>query len=343
MERIGFEALAALVAQALRRHGASAANAAVLGEVVAAAERDGARSHGLFRLAGYVSELGCGWVKGDAVPRWLRREGALLLLDGDNGYAQPAFRFGFEAFCARARELGLAGLGIRNAHHYAALWPEVEALAAQGFIALNFRGTRALMAPTGGRRAVLGTNPLAFACPRAEAPPIVFDMASSAMARGDMMLAARDGQSVPEGSGADAAGRPSTDPAAILQGGVQWPFGGVKGGLIALMVELLANAATGGLLALEDRSAGVKGAMSANGGQLILAIDPAATGGADFAARVEMLAAAVTENGEARLPGTRRLAARARATAEGIAPDPALLAQLRVLAGEAVAPEGGAG
>jgi delta1-piperideine-2-carboxylate reductase len=340
-ERVSFADLVALVEAALANGGFSPSNARVIAETIAAAERDGARSHGLFRLGGYLSEVGSGWAKGDAVPRLTRTTGAVVGVDGDNGYCQPAYRLARDLLCERASALGVAALAIRNAHHLAALWPEAEDLAARGFVALVFRGSRALVAPPGGCRPVFGTNPMAFACPRPGGhPPIVFDMATSAMARGEISLAAEAGRTVPPGVGVDAEGHPTTDPAAILEGGVQLPFGGHKGGLIALMVELLAGALCGGLLAIEDRSAGTPGAASANSGQFILAIDPAATSeDADgFADRVALLAAALGGNGEARLPGARRQAARAHAEAVGIAVDAATLARLRALAGDVAKP-----
>jgi delta1-piperideine-2-carboxylate reductase len=336
-EQVSFAELVALVEAVLVNGGFSPPNARVIAEIVAAAERDGARSHGLFRLAGYLSEVGSGWARGDAVPRLTRTDGAVIGVDGDNGYCQPAYRLARDLLCERARALGVAALAIRNAHHLAALWPEAEDLAARGFVALVFRGSRALVAPPGGRRPVFGTNPMAFACPRPAGgqPPIVFDMATSAMARGEISLAAEAGHAVPPGVGVDAEGQPTTDPAAILEGGVQLPFGGHKGGLIALMVELVACALCGGLLAIEDRSAGTPGAASANSGQFILAIDPAATSedAAGFAGRVDLLAAALGGNGEARLPGARRQAARAQAEAVGISVDAAALARLRALSG----------
>ena len=332
MPSIDHADLVALLARILARHGYSASNAHVLAETMAAAERDAAHSHGVFRLEGYLADARSGWAKADAVPRLLPSPAALILVDADNGHAQPAWQRGRERLVARAGELGLAGMVIRNSHHLAALWPEVEDLAEAGLVGLNFRGSRPFLALPGGRAPLLGTNPWAFACPRAGQPPIVFDMASSAMARGDLMLAAREGRAVPEGAGLDAAGLPTTDPAAIVEGGVQLPFGGVKGGLVALMVELLANAITGSLLALQDQSAEVPGAATANGGQLILAVNPMASGGAGFALQVEALATALEATG-ARLPGARRHAARARSRRDGIALAADRLAELHRLAG----------
>ncbi len=333
MPSIDYAALVALLARILARNGYSASNAHVLAETMAMAERDAAHSHGVFRLEGYLGDARSGWAKGDAVARLLPSPAALILVDADNGHAQPAWRRGRDRLVARAGELGLAGMVIRNSHHLAALWPEVEDLAEAGLVGLNFRGTRPFLALPGGRAPLLGTNPWAFACPRAGQPPIVFDMASSAMARGDMLLAAREGRAVPEGAGLDAAGLPTTDPAAITGGGVQLPFGGIKGGLVALMVELLANALTGSLLALQDQSAEVKGAATANGGQLILAINPGAAGGQGFAQQVEMLAAALEATG-ARMPGARRHAARALSQREGIPLAAERLAELHTLAGD---------
>jgi len=334
-ERITEAALLALVTAALARNGFSEANAAAIAEVIVAAERDGTRSHGLFRLPGYISEAGCGWVNGHAVPQINQTAPGALVADGGKGYCQPAFNAARARLAALARAQGVAVLAIRNAHHLAALWPEVEWLAERGLIAFAFRNARALVLPHGGRTKMFGTNPIAFACPAGDGPPLVWDFATSRMARGEIMLAARQGHAVPEGTGVDASGAPTTDPKAILEGGAQLPFGGYKGSLIALMVEIMAAAATGSPLSLEDRSAEVKGAQTANGGELIVAIDPGASAGSDFAARMALLLGALRDNGTARVPGERRHRARAAARADGIAVEAEAMAKLRDWAGAA--------
>ena len=236
MATISVDTLQALVERVLAGNGFSSENARVLAETVVAAESCNAKSHGLFRVKGYIAEIAGGWADGHAVSVVRDVAPGVALADGANGYCQPAYRAARELFHRKIRTQGTAVLAIRNAHHLAALWPEVEDLAGQGFVALAFRNARSHVLPHRGRQKILGTNPMAFAAPRHAGPPFVFDQAASTMSRGDIMLAARAGHRVPEGAGVDRDGRPTTDPAAILDGGAQLPFGGHNGSLVALMI-----------------------------------------------------------------------------------------------------------
>src|SRR5262249_25677309 len=163
-----------------------------------------------------------------------------------------------------------------------ALWPDVEPFAEQGLIALTVVNTRSRIVVWGGRRKVLGTNPMAFACPSGDGPPCVWDQASSLRAQGEVLLARTQGHAVPEGIGLDAEGNPSTDPAAILDGGALLPFGGPKGASIAFMIEVLAAALTGGRFGFQDESASFPGAQTSKAGQFLLLIDPTRSAGDAF-------------------------------------------------------------
>lgn len=308
-----------------------ASEAAILADTIVRAERDGPRSHGLFMLPAYVSSVRSGWADARGVPALQRPRAGRLEADGGNNFAQLSIARYRDDLIAAARELGVASLSIRNSHHIAALRGDVEPFAARGLVAIMFVASRPWLAPWRGRRRVFGTNPMAFACPRPDGPPIVWDMASSAVALTDLRLAASQGHAAPADAILDARGNPTTDPRAIESGGMLLPFGGHKGMAIALMVEILAAALTGGNLALEDQSAATPGAMSARGGQLILVLDPAGAGGASFGRRVAMLVSAIEGNGAARVPGDGRLARRAVAERDGVALDAALLERLNKL------------
>ncbi len=316
--KISLDALQTLLTRALCASGMSEANASIIAGVVSAAERDGAHHHGVFRLRGYVETLRSGWVDGRAVPEIDTSIAGLVKVDARNGFAQPALAFARQALIEKCRANGIAFLTIRNSHHFAALWPDVEPLAAEGLIALAFVNSRSRVAPWGGHSKLFGTNPMAFACPRAGKPPIVWDQASSVVSSGELLMKARDGKVVAEGIGIDKDGRPTTDPKAILQGGAQLPFGGHKGSMIALMVEILAAALTGGRFGMEDGSAAYPGAQTSNAGETIIAIDPMASAGQAFFDRIDQLSEAVVGNGDARIPGERRWNARSSAVTEGV-------------------------
>jgi len=239
--------LQSLVEQVLVRHGVTAVRAPLLAATIVAAERDGSRSHGLQRLAGYLSSLLSGWVDGAAEPVVYEAGAGVLKVDARNGFAQVALVEAAPRLRTMAAGLGSAIMTTANGHHFAALWPDIEPLAAEGYIALTMVNTRARMVVWQGTRKVLGTNPMAFACPRKSGPPVVWDQASSVMSQGDVLLASAAKRLLPEGVGVDDDGKATTDPDAVLRDGALLPFGGVKGGSLAFMIEILATWAVPGL------------------------------------------------------------------------------------------------
>lgn len=336
---VAFGDLVALLERIFLRHGTSERVAAILAENCASCERDGSTSHGVFRIPGYVGSLKSGWVDGRAEPTVEEAGPAFLRVDAANGFAQPAFLAARGRFVEMVREGGVAVMAIRNSHHFSALWPDVEPFAREGLVALSFVNSFACVVPPGGKTAVYGTNPMAFATPVAGGDPMVFDQAASSMANGDVRIAAREGHAIPPGSGVDRDGRPTTDPKAVLDGGALLPFGGSsgvhKGGSIAFMIEVLAAALTGGKYSREVDWSAHPGAETPCTGQLFIVIDPERGGTGAFADRVAGLIGDVKEAGQDRMPGERRYARRARTLRDGIPLAPARLAELRALAGDA--------
>ena len=315
---VPFAELAGLLQDIFRRHGCADDVARLLAENMAIAERDGAESHGIFRITGNLGSLDSGWVDGaaefvieDVAPGMLRA-------DGRNGFTLPVLAAAREPLMAKARKNGIAVLTIRKAHHFGAVWPDIEPFARAGFVALAMVNSMASVVPHGGHRKVFGTNPLGFAAPRAGADPLVFDQASSAMANGDVQIAAREGRQLPPGTGVDRDGEPTTDPKAVLDGGALLPFGGYKGASIAMMIEVLGAALAGSDFSFEIDWSDYPGAATPHGGQTYILIDPGKGAPQAFTARIEALIAEMHDAGQTRLPGDRRYANRRRAEAEGI-------------------------
>ncbi|WP_288520435.1 Ldh family oxidoreductase [uncultured Pseudomonas sp.] len=331
--RVPFNELRALLQSIFERHGCSAAVAAVLAHNCASAQRDGAHSHGVFRIFGYVSTLASGWVDGRAEPQVTDLAPAYLRVDAKGGFAQPALAAARPLLVEKARTAGIAVLAIHNSHHFAALWPDVEPFADEGLVALSVVNSMTCVVPHGARKPLFGTNPIAFAAPCAGHDPIVFDMATSAMAHGDVQIAARAGERLPPGMGVDAEGQPSTDPKAILEGGALLPFGGHKGSALSMMVELLAAALTGGNFSWEFDWSGHPGAKTPWTGQLIIVIDPSKAEGERFALRSRELVEQMQAAGLTRMPGERRYREREVAGREGVALSEREWGELRGLAG----------
>ena len=329
---IGFSQLVALLHAIFVRNGTSPEVAAILAHNCASAERDGAHSHGIFRIPGYLSTLASGWVNGNAVPVVTDVASGFVRVDAANGFAQPALEAARSLLVEKARSAGIALLAIHNSHHFAALWPDVEPFAEQGLVALSVVNSMTCVVPHGADRPLFGTNPIAFAAPRADGLPIVFDLATSAIAHGDVQIAARKGERLPPGMGVDSLGQPTQDPKAVLEGGALLPFGGHKGSALSMMVELLAAALTGGNFSFEFNWADHPGARTPWTGQLLILIDPSKTAGQSFAERSQELVRQMHAAGLRRLPGDRRHRTRARSDEQGIEVDAQELARLQVLA-----------
>ena len=330
-ETMTLDAARELAVGVLRANGCDVAHARAIADVMILAERDGCASHGLFRLPGYVAALRSGKIDGTARPQLERIAPGIVRVDGRGGAAPLAFETGREPLVVLAREQGIAALVLRDIYHFAALWPEVEALAERGLCAFAFTAATPMVAPAGGTTPFFGTNPMAFGFPREAGPPFVFDQASAAMARGDVLIHARDGVPLPDGVGIDADGRPTTDPVAVLNG-AQLPFGGYKGSSIALMIELLVGALIGDLFSYEsgERDSGDGGPPA--GGELILALDPDRFGDRDgWRDHTEAFFARLRGQPGVRLPGDRRRRMREATVRGGIAVPAPLAAEIRRL------------
>jgi len=303
-ELLALDEIENLARQAFLANGCDAANADALTRTVVAAERDGSKSHGLFRVPGYVASLRSGKVNGRADPNPVKVTPAFIRVDGDRGYTPLAIERGVPALAEAAAEAGIAAMTIASTYHFAALWHEVESIAARGLVGVACVSSPAVVAPFGGAEPIFGTNPIAFAWPRPGQRPVVYDMATAAMAQGEVQIAARDGRTVSAGTGLDAQGEPTDDPQAILDG-VQLPFGGHKGSAMALMVELLAAGATGESFSFEASDDVADGGPS-RGGEFFIAISPTVLAGPDWADRCEVFFERFAAIEGARLPGSKR-------------------------------------
>ncbi|HEU0081295.1 MAG TPA: Ldh family oxidoreductase [Bradyrhizobium sp.] len=305
------------VAAIFVRDGCSASNAQSVARALVAAESDGLKGHGLSRIPTYLQMVRAGKIDGAAQPSATRPRPGALAIDAAHGFAYPALDLAVAGLPALAAAQGVAAASIRRSSHCGETGLPCEALARQGLVALLFANTPGAMAPWGGRQPVFGTNPIAFAAPLQGREPVVVDLALSKVARGSIVAAKQRGESIPQGWALDAGGNATTDPDKGLAGSMI-PLGDAKGAALAFMVEVLAACLTGANLAFEASSfLDDKGPPPATG-QLLLAIDPSAFGHGRFGERIAALADAIEQQPGARLPGTRRLASRARAAREGI-------------------------
>ncbi len=295
-----------LACRSLLAAGADDANAVAVSNTVMKAERDGSVSHGLFRIPGYVAGLKSGRVNGAANPKPDVSGGTIVRCNGLGGYAPLALERCIAPLAEAAKRHGVAVLALTRSHHFAALWPETEALAERGVAGIACVCYMSSVAPSGAVKPLFGTNPLSFAWPRPGKLPLVFDMATSAMAKGEVAVAARDGHELPQGTGLDADGNPTTDPARILEG-VLLPFGGYKGSAISMMIELLSGGLVGEDFSFEaSEKETLKDGAPPAGGEFVLALSPEVIAGPGWNEHAERFISRMSGMSGVRMPGARR-------------------------------------
>lgn len=315
---ISLEEAHALALKCLLVNGCDEENATAAANRMIQAEGDLCLSHGLFRLPWYCSAVKSGRANGKARPRVEQLAPGVVRVDGDGGFAPLAQALGHQPLVDCARQNGIASLALVNMFHIAAMWPEVEQLALDGLCGFAFTASYPYVAPAGGIKPLYGTNPMGFSWPRPGQPPLVFDQAASSMARGEIMIRARDGHPVPETAGIGPDGEATTDPNVVLEG-AQLGFGGYKGASLALMVELLAGALIGEFLSIESAADDAGEGGPPKGGEFMIAVDPARHGDPEgFLARGEKLFEAILAQEGTRLPGNRRFENRRKTAEAGI-------------------------
>jgi (2R)-3-sulfolactate dehydrogenase (NADP+) len=330
--KVTAQELSRLVSAALQRAGANRDMADVAGWALASAEAQGLASHGLSRVAQYSTHLRNGRVNGAAVPRVVKRHGAAITVDADDGLAFGACGLAVVEAIAAAREHGVAFAGVVNSHHAGVMADQIRPIGAAGMVGLGFANSPAAMPMAGGKHPIFGTNPIAATFPRRDGMPLLIDLSLSEVARGKVMVAAKKSEPIPLGWALDAQGRPTTDAKAALDGSML-PIGAAtspKGAMLALTVELLVTALIGARFGFEASSFFTDEGDRPRIGQAFIVIDPEALAGSDaYIDRVEVLIEEMLRDDGVRLPGGRRDELMFKAQAEGIEVSDAVLASLR--------------
>jgi (2R)-3-sulfolactate dehydrogenase (NADP+) len=321
MPQLSISEATELARKALERAGASPAMALSTARALVLADMQGIASHGLSRVLQYATHLRNGRADGQAAAAIVQQKGAALLVDARQGLAFPACDLAVATAIGIAKEFGLCFAGVTNSHHCGVLANHLRPVAAAGMVGLAFANSPAAMPAAGGRHPVFGTNPVAAVFPRKNADPLVIDLSLSEVARGKLMLAAKQNRPIPTGWALDADGQPTTDAQAGLAGSML-PVGAAsssKGAMLALVVELLVTALIGAQFGFEASSFFVDEGNAPRIGQAFLVIDPGAlAGSASYFDRLEVLIAEMLVDEGVRLAGARRSALEERAQHGGI-------------------------
>jgi LDH2 family malate/lactate/ureidoglycolate dehydrogenase len=329
------------VAHILAAGGYPRGRADLVADSLVDAEGRGIASHGITRTRVYVDRVRAGLVDASAEPSVDNRSRACRTVDAHNSPGQIAAQAAVAQVVEAAARWGIGMVGVVNSNHCGALGYFLRRIAAAGHVGLAASNGPAAMTYYGARVKAVGTNPLGYAVPRRTAPPIVLDMATSVVAKGRIIHAAKVGQTeIPPDWAVDPQGRPATTPAAALAGAVV-PFGGPKGSGLAMGIDLLCGALLSGVTGSGIGDMYDDWARTQRVGHIFIAVDPEAwTGREKFAASVEAFVAEVkalpVAPGHERvlLPGEpedQRLAVAAR---DGLNLSPLSVADLNSLAAE---------
>lgn len=303
--RITYPVLCQKVARALMAAGVSPEMAALESQIMAESDLLGVPSHGVRMLPGLLGALKDGRVTVQPRIQVKRELGATSLMDGDNGPGRSMSCRAMDDAVSRARQFGMGACLVMNTTHWGRAHAYAYRAARQGMVGLCSTNAIPTMAGWGATARVLGNNPLAIGIPRADRDsPVVLDMAMSQAAVGKVGTCLREGTDIPPGWGLDAQGQASTDAKAIL-GGAVLPFGGHKGAGLAVMLELLTAALSGGPFGNEIRAGDASGIDPA-ASKLFVALNPEAFGGtelltqrvADYLGYLDQVAAPFTWPGE---------------------------------------------
>mgnify|MGYP003957617697 FL=1 len=317
-EKLSLAEVESLATSALIGAGTRPESAKSVGKAARAAERDGIRSHGLLYIPIYCEHVKCGKVDGAAVPEVSQSRLSSIQVDAKTGFAHPAIDAGFKELIPLVKENGCVGLTISNSYNCGVLGYHVERLAEAGLVGIGFTNSPASIAPVGGKKPVIGTNPFALAVPDSTGgAAFVLDQSASVVAKSEIMMRAREGNSIPEGWALDAEGQSTTDPQIALKGSMA-PSGGYKGFGTGLLVEVMAAALSGAVLGLQASPFSGTAGGPPRTGQCFIAFDPEAFSGAEFYERISTLVEAVQSQDGARLPGDRRRKNRQRIELEGV-------------------------
>ena len=355
--RVPADVLGTWTVDVLEAVGVRPAHARDVAHVLGYADLSGIDSHGIARLPAYVAAIGNGGIAVDGEPSVHSDGGAVALVDGHDLLGHPVTTLAFDEAVSRARRYGVGWVDVRRSSHHGASGSYVYDAARLGLVGLAATNTGPIVAPTGAAGPYLGTNPLALGMPVAGEEPLVFDMATSAVAGGKFEIALRRGRPVPLGWGLTPDGQHTTDPGAVYPGkGALLPLGSDRersshkgyglGLLVELLTAVLAGGPTGpGVGNLTFRS----GARPPDTSHLIVVLDPArlgdpaaiSSGAARLLAGLRALAP-VDPDLPVRTPGQRAAAERVLRRAHGIPLDAETHRALQALAGQVGRPLGGA-
>jgi len=338
-KRLSLREVEDLTRRALRACGANGQQLELGVQAVVDAECDGIQTVGLGYLPLYCGHLQVGKLKGDAMPWHEKIAPSVIRSNADTGFAHAAYAEVENDFYALAQRQGIACLSIVDSYSAGVVGWFVARMARQGLIGIGFANSPSAVAPAPEASPFFGTNPIAFAVPRKDQPPIIADMATSQVALVTIKKHAAEGKAIPLGWGYDKEGKPTTNASAVIDGGALAPAGGYKGMLLGLLVDVLAGVLSGPNCSFQAPVFKNNTGGEPRVGQMFIALSPSqfsANGEDQFSPRLETMLSALSNEPGVRLPGIRRHQFRQEAEQNGVEVPQELIDRLEVFAsGEA--------
>ena len=311
-------------AEALIAHGAGAWQAGEVAKAVARAEETGNIICGLYYLESYCVQLISGRADGMIEPVVNTPRPGAVTVDAGYGFAQPAFTRGLPAAIDAANACGIASLAIAHSHTCTSLGFFTEQIAGAGLIGIGFTNASAIVSGPGGKKRMIGTNPIAFTLPGSGGVAMHADFSTAAVALGKITMAKAAGENIPLGWAVDSDGQATTDPERALQGSLV-SAADYKGWALGLLVEFLAAGLTGSVNSLDVQGLKLQDGPPHDLGQFYILIDPAAHTGA-LTERIKRVADEIAGDAPARIPGSQSK------SRDPVTVDPDLWARVEALA-----------
>ena len=266
--------LATVAARIFGCYGLTADDARLVADCLVEADLRGVETHGVTRLLHYCRRIELGLINPNPQIRFDQKTPVAVSADGDDGFGFVVATRAMERAIDMARAYGLGLVSVKRSSHFGMAATYVIQANKAGFMSLVFTNASRAMPPWGSRDPILGTSPFAAGAPGGSLAPFVLDMSPAVAARGKVRLAAKRGGKVPEGWGLDRQGRNTTDPDAILDGGVVLPIGGPKGSAIAMMMDIFSGVFSGSAFAGDVTNHTEEFTRPQDVGHFILAIKP---------------------------------------------------------------------
>ncbi|MCA0174544.1 Ldh family oxidoreductase [Bacillus sp. RAR_GA_16] len=244
MNTFKVEELKSFSTQVLMALGVKSVDAQIVADALLKANLEGVDSHGLSRLVVYSKRLKDKRINPAPDIKFEKNGDSVLTVDGDNGLGHVVSSHAIEKGMEMAKESGISGVSIKNSNHFGTASYYCQMACDNKLAAIAFTNSPPGIAPWGGRSPFFGTNPIAFGFPNGSKPPVIIDLSTSVVARGKIILAEKQGQSIPDGWALDEEGQATNDPSEALKGSVM-PLGGPKGYALSLAVEILAGVLSG--------------------------------------------------------------------------------------------------